>query len=221
MECDSPHQAAGLYPYLHSLLPAASGVLAEMEEYGRRRRFPFVGSLVGRFLQQMVMLTGAKNVLELGSGFGYSASWFLSATPEVRVTCTDTSPFNGHALCDFLGRLGFAGRIDFQLGDSVDLAREMDGPFDIVYCDLEKSAYLDAWQTTSGKIRGGGAFIADNALWRGYAWDEPTESTPEFRRRGIQGVRELNRVANADTRFVTSILPIRDGLLVAVRRSEQ
>src|SRR5688500_4991642 len=107
MEFENIDMVPGLYPYLNSLVEPSSGVLAEMEEYGRRRRFPLVGSLVGRFLLQLSLLTGARRVLEIGSGFGYSAVWFLKAHPELEIICTDSSSLNAERGLEFLTRLGF------------------------------------------------------------------------------------------------------------------
>lgn len=218
MEFESVEMVAGLYPYLHSLSSPSEGVLAEMEEYGRRRRFPTVGPLVGRFLQQMAMISGARRILELGSGFGYSAAWFLLASTESQVICTDGSTLNRDRGLEFLGRLGLADRVQYLVGDALKSASSLDGPFDLIFCDLDKSVYPEAYRLAVPKLRRGGILITDNTLWRGYAWHPLPADAPGYRRDMTPGVREFNELSHADERTVTTIVPLRDGLSLSVRR---
>lgn len=217
MEFEHPEMVPGLYPYLNSLAEPSSGVLAEMEEYGHRRRFPLVGPLVGRFLLQLALLTGARRVLEIGSGFGYSAAWFLQANPELEIICTDNSPLNRERGLEFLARLGMAARVDFRVGDALEIASEVNAPFDIIFCDMDKSKYPAAFELAVPKLRRGGLFVADNTLWRGYAWTPVPDDAPEFRRNMTPGIREFNRMASNSRDVVTTIIPLRDGLSLSVR----
>lgn len=217
MEFENLEMVSGLYPYLTSLAEPSGGVLAEMEEYGRRRRFPLVGPIVGRFLSQLAMMTGARRILEIGSGFGYSAAWFLRANEEVEVICTDGSALNRERGLEFLERLGVAGRVDFRVGDALSIVGEVEGPFDLVFCDIDKTAYADAFRLSLPKLRRGGVFVADNTLWRGYAWAPVPDDAPEFRRKMAPGVREFNRLASSSPEVVTTIIPLRDGVSLSVR----
>lgn len=217
MDFENVEMVPHLYPYLTSLAKPSEGVLAEMEEYGRRRRFPLVGPLVGRFLLQLAMMTGARRILEVGSGFGYSAAWFLRASDEVEVICIDGSELNCERGLEFLTRLGVAGRVDFRVGDALAIAAEAEGPFDLVFCDIDKTQYAEVFRRTLPKLRRGGVFVADNTLWRGYAWTPVPDDAPEFRRKMAPGVREFNRVASSCAEVVTTIIPLRDGVSLSVR----
>jgi len=217
MEFEHPEMVSGLYPYLTSLGGPSTGVLEEMEEYGRRRRFPIVGSLVGRFLMQLAMISGAKRILEMGSGFGYSAAWFLQSGPDAKVICTDGSALNRERGLEFLSRLGFADRVDFRVGDCLSLASDIEGPFDIIFCDMDKTDYPSAFWVALQKLRRHGVFVADNALWRGFAWTDVPDEAPEFRKKMTPGIREFNRIAHECGEVVTTILPFRDGLSLSVR----
>ncbi len=78
--------------YLEALAPTTDVVQAEMERIGAERRFPIIGPLVGRLLRQVATSTGARDVFEMGSGFGYSTWWFSRAVgPDGRITHTDGS----------------------------------------------------------------------------------------------------------------------------------
>ncbi|MBR0865900.1 O-methyltransferase [Bradyrhizobium diazoefficiens] len=217
MEFDRLDMVDGLYPYLSKLAGPETGVMAEMEEYGRRRRFPIVGPILGRFLQQLAVVSGARRVLEIGSGYGYSAAWFLRAHPELHVICTDSSELNRERALEFLVRLGSADRVDFRVGDALQSAESAAGPFDIVFCDMDKSRYPDAFERTLPKLRSGGLFIADNVLWRGYAFADLPDNAPEFRKVMTPGIREFNRIAHQLPGVLTSIIPLRDGLSLSVK----
>jgi caffeoyl-CoA O-methyltransferase len=217
MELEHVSMLEGLYPYLHGLSGTQSELMAEMEEYGRRRRFPIVGPLVGRLLMQIAMLMNARRVLEIGSGYGYSAAWFLQASSDIRVACTDGSELNRERGLQFLSRMGAADRVNFQVGDALALAGAAEGPFDIIFCDMDKSAYPDAFRAAFPKLRRGGAFIADNVLWRGFAWFPVPDDAPEFRKRMTPGIREFNQLTHQLPGVVTSIIPLRDGLSISVK----
>src|SRR5262249_795282 len=217
MELEYPSMLEGLYPYLRELSGAQSELMAEMEEYGRRRRFPIVGPLVGRFLMQIAMLMNAQRVLEIGSGYGYSASCLLQANADVRIICTDGSELNRERGLQFLSRLGVADRVEFLIGDALALASQATGLFDIIFCDMDKSAYPDAFRATFPKLRRGGVFIADNVLWRGFAWHPVPNEAPEFRKKMTPGIREFNQLAHQSSGVITSIIPLRDGLSISVK----
>src|SRR5262245_27493363 len=91
--------------YLHRIIPPRSELFQELEELASVRGFPAVGPLVGRFLHQLVKISGAKKIFELGSGFGYSALWFATAAPEdAHIVCTEYSLENAELGMKYLER---------------------------------------------------------------------------------------------------------------------
>ncbi len=188
-------------------------VLLEMETEGARRGFPIVGRNVGVTLELLARSVQARTVFELGSGFGYSAYWFARAVgPEGEVHCTDGDPENEVAAAGYLARAGMVDRIRFHVGDAVTLLGETSGEFDVVYDDIDKHGYPDAWRAARTRIRLGGLYICDNVLWSGRVppdGEEPDALT--------DAIREHNAAIAADEHFISSILPIRDGVMVALR----
>jgi len=199
--------------YLDQMTPARTGVLAEMEAYGRERGFPFIGPHVGRVLRLLAQSVGAKRVFECGSGFGYSAVWFSEAVgADGEVFLTDGDPENMKLARDYLGRAGYAERCRFLVGDAVTHLRATDGPFDIVLVDIDKEGYPGSFEHTVEKLRPGGLLITDNVLWSGRVADEAEhESTTE-------AIREYNRMLYSHPGLDTVILPLRDGVAVARKR---
>jgi len=198
--------------YLTALAAHGDPVLGEMERLGAERIFPIVGPQVGRLLETTARACGARRVLELGSGFGYSAYWFLRAVgPEGTVFLTEGSAERAHEAEAFLTRGGFAGRFRIEVGDGLAIAAALTGPFDVVFCDIDKHDYPKALPIARRLLRTGGLFITDNMLWDGNVL------APASGDRTTDGVLELTRALYAAQDFVTTLVPLRDGLTVAVK----
>ncbi|MFA5944585.1 MAG: O-methyltransferase [Candidatus Thermoplasmatota archaeon] len=197
--------------YLFRMQLPPEDVLAEMERIGEDRGFPIVGPLVGRLLEQYARSIGAATVFEMGSGFGYSTAWFARAVgPKGRVVHTETDPALADEAKGWLRKAGTLKRVEFRLGNALDLLAKDKGPYDIVFIDLDKEDYPQAWDLAHSRVRVGGLILTDNALWHGKVVGKAKDAA-------TMGVREYNRLAQADPRFLTTILPVRDGLSVSLR----
>ena len=198
--------------YVESLDRTADPVLEEMEELARRKNFPIVGAHAGKLLSILTRATSARRILELGSGFGYSAWWFArSLPPGGRVICTDFSAENRTLALNFLRRAGFARKIQFLEGDALEVARAQRGGFDIVFNDIDKLAYPESVPIALSLLRHGGLFITDNALWYGRA-AEKRVTDPTTR-----AIRRFNEMVHESGQLEAVILPVHDGLAVAVK----
>jgi predicted O-methyltransferase YrrM len=197
--------------YLERLTPSGDEILEEMEEYAKREGFPIVGPLVGRLLFQLAVVSGAKNVIELGSGFGYSAYWFAKAVGgSGSVIFTDTSAENARMAADYFSRAGMMDRLKMITGDALSVLEESPGGFDVIFNDIDKEYYPLVVDTAYEKLRSGGIFITDNVLWSGRVLTDDVSV-------GTEGVREFTRRLLEHGGFFTSIIPLRDGLSVSVR----
>jgi caffeoyl-CoA O-methyltransferase len=197
--------------YIESLTPLRDEVLLEMEDYARKSDFPIVGPLVGRFLYQLTLISGAERIMELGSGFGYSAFWFAKAIAgSGSVIFTDISSENAALAEQYLKRAGLREKIDIRTGNALDIIDKSEGEFDIIFNDIDKEFYPEVVERASAKLRKGGLFITDNVLWSGRVLgDDPSPST--------EGVREFTRLLLSEKGFYTTIIPLRDGLSLSVK----
>jgi predicted O-methyltransferase YrrM len=197
--------------YLERLTPSGDEILEEMEEYAKRNEFPIVGPLVGRFLFQLAVVSSAKKVMELGSGFGYSAYWFAKAVGRSgSVVYTDTSAENVRMAADYFGRGRMRDRMEMITGDALSALRESRGGFDIIFNDIDKEYYPLVVDAAYEKLRKGGILITDNVLWSGRVLTDDVSP-------GTEGVREFTRRLLAHGGFFTSIIPLRDGVSVSVK----
>ncbi len=197
--------------HLYDILPQRDQVLQEMEEFGKVRDFPIVGPLVGRLLCQLTLLTKAKRILEMGSGYGYSAYWFARAIKRGgRVICTEGDPQNKRRALNYFERGGIDDKIEFLVGNALNIIDELKGKFDIIFIDINKSQYPQAFRKALPRLRKGGLLIADNIIWSGRIVEpNPDDST--------QGILEFTKLLYTSKQLFTTIIPLRDGVSVSIK----
>jgi len=198
--------------YLYSMLPKRDAVLAEMEEYATQHDIPIVGPAVARVLQQLALMINARTVFELGSAIGYSTIWWAQVVGENgRVIYTDGDSQNAERARGYFARAGVAKRITLHTGDALEFLSEQKEEFDIVFNDVDKEDYPRVLRLVAPRLRKGGLFITDNVLWSGRV----AEKNPSDVR--TRTILEFNRKLSEAKEFYTTILPIRDGLAVALK----
>ena len=199
--------------YLYSMLPKRDQVLAEMEEYATEHSVPIVGPAVARVLQQLALMINARTVFELGSAIGYSTIWWAQAVGERgRVVYTDGDRKNAERARGYFTRAGMLDRITLHTGDALEFLSEQKQEFDIIFNDVDKEDYPRVLRLVAPRLRRGGLFITDNVLWSGRV-AEKNPADPKTR-----AILEFNRKLNDTAEFYTTILPIRDGLAVALKQ---
>ena len=207
--------------YLYAMLPERDPVLQEMERQAKERDIPIVGPAVARLFYQYARLIGAKNIFELGSAIGYSTIWWAKAVGEGgKVHYTDGSRKNADEARRYFQQAGVAGRIEVHVGDALEILSERKEQFDIVFNDVDKHDYPRVFHMAAARVRKGGLFITDNALWHGdvaYAAGNPQLAKTAEPDRSTQGVVELNRLLYSSEDWYTTIVPLRDGVAVAMR----
>lgn len=199
--------------YLYSMLPKRDDVLAEMEDYAGKHSVPIVGPAVARVLYQLALTINAKTVFELGSAIGYSTIWWARAVGEEgRVIYTDGDPNNAERARGYFERAGVSNRVMLHTGDALEVLSEQKQQFDIIFNDVDKEDYPRVLRLVSPRLRKGGLFITDNVLWSGrVAQKNPKQPT-------TKAILEFNRQLYNSADFFTTILPIRDGLAVALKK---
>lgn len=171
-----------------------------------------VGPLEGAFLKMMTRLAGAKRVLEIGMFTGYSALCFAEALPEdgTVVTCEiDEQPA---ALARrYIAQSRFGSKISIRIGAALDTMRTLDGPFDLIFIDADKTNYLNYYRRSLDLLAPHGVILIDNVLWSGEVLKQtpPDESTA--------AIQALNRTVSADPRVTAVLVTIRDGILMVKR----
>lgn len=202
--------------YLDALVPQRPPEMRDMEAYAREHDFPIIGPAAGNFCYLVARMIGARSIFELGSGYGYSTAWFARAVREngggvVHHVVWDedlSSRARGH-----LEALGFSDLVRYHVGEAVAALQAQSESFDLIFNDIDKQGYAASLPVIAEKLRPGGVLIIDNMLWSGRIFDA------EDRSAATEGVREFTRLITSDPGWAMSLVPIRDGLIVA-RRSD-
>jgi caffeoyl-CoA O-methyltransferase len=186
-----------------------------MEGYARRTGFPIVGPAAGYACYQVARMISARSVFEMGSGYGYSTAWFAKAVKE-----------NGggvvhHVVWDarlserarkHLSTLGYGSLMKFHVAEAIQTLQQTAGPFDLIFTDIEKQDYPAALPLIKRRLRKGGVLVIDNMLWSGRIFDKRDQSA------ATNGVRRFTEMITNDSNWIVSLLPIRDGLIVALKK---
>ena len=199
--------------YIYSLLPARDRVMREMERYAQKHHVPIIGPACGRLLYQLARLVRARRVFEMGSAIGYSTLWLARAVgPEGRVFYTDGDPANARRAEGYLGSAGVLGRVRVLVGDALHLLDSTEGQFDLIFNDVDKTQYPDAFRRAVSRVRVGGLFVTDNVLWSGRVARKPTPKDAQTR-----AIQKFNRLIYRSPKLFTTIIPLRDGFAVCER----
>ncbi|HSE49171.1 MAG TPA: O-methyltransferase [Terriglobales bacterium] len=197
--------------YLYSVLPERDPVLAEMEAQARQRSIPIVGPAVGRLLYQLARMVNARTVFEAGSAIGYSTIWWARAVGEGgRVVYTDSDRKNADEARGYFQRAGVLDRVDIRIGDALEvLSEQRPASYDIIFNDVDKEDYPRVFKLAVPRVRPGGLFVTDNVLWSGRVVDPPDDPS--------RAIVEFNRLLYGSKEMFTTIIPLRDGVAVAMK----
>ena len=206
---------AKVQEYLASLVPPREPELQRMEEYAEKHGFPIIGPACGFYCYQLARMIHAKSVFELGSGYGYSTAWFAKAVKEngggvVHHTVWDedlSKRAQGH-----LSALGSTDVVEFHIAEAVETLRQTEGPFDIIFNDIDKEGYPDSLPIVKEKLRHGGLLIIDNMIWHGQTLD------PDNHEKSTEAIRRFTRDITTDLDWIVSLIPARDGMIVAYKK---
>ncbi len=198
--------------YLRRFLPRDNVLLENLELAGAARTDiqPSIEPELGKLLGLLVRLTGAKRVLELGTGVGYSAIWLGEA---VKVTGGTVVTIDNHErthreVVGNLARAGLTDVVESLLGDAEKLVPELEGGWDLVFQDGGKYLYPLLYEELFQQLKTGGILAADDTLFR---------VNSRVRKQLGLYTDEYNRKVFSDPRFYSTILPVGHGITISLK----
>jgi caffeoyl-CoA O-methyltransferase len=174
-----------------------------------------VGQLEGHLLGEIVRISGARRILELGTFTGYSSiSMALALPPGGRVITCDVDEGTNAIARRYATEAGVLDRIEYRVAPALETVAGLDGPFDIVFIDADKANYVNYYEATLPLLADDGVMLVDNALSSGDVVD--AESAGESTR----AIHALNERIRTDDRVENVLLTVRDGINLIRRRRD-
>ncbi len=199
-----------LEKYFRQFVPSRDALLLELEEEARREEIPIIGPVVGELLYILARITQARQILELGTATGYSAIYLARACDALNgrlVTLEMNQKLANRAQANFQ-RAGLKHRIEVIVGEAMDEMTSMNGPFDLIFLDIDKKFYIDALTHCQRLLKRGGLLVVDNVGFK---------ETDNFN-------RAIFNHSEWKTVHLLSFLPLHspenDGLCLAIRTAD-
>ncbi|MGE3274763.1 MAG: O-methyltransferase [Vicinamibacterales bacterium] len=202
----------GLRPCPH---PELDVVLAE----GRAAGVPIVSPAVGALLHALARGAGATRALEIGTAIGYSGLWIATALGEGgQLVSIERDAARATTARAHFAAAGLDDRVSVMVGDASRYLHKVAGPFDLIFQDADKTGYGPMLDRLIGLLRPGGLLVTDNVLWDGEVVPGLV-AEPRRRAEDTEAIATYNRQLAADPRLFTTVLPVGDGVALAVKRA--
>lgn len=197
--------------YIDRLANRGDAALREIERQGLQEGWPIVAAAEGSLLHLLARSIQATRILELGTAIGYSGTWLARALADggQLVTVEHDAETAAIARRNF-EKTGVASRVKILVGEAPPIVAELQGPFDFIFNDIDKEGYPAVLEPCIDRLRVGGLLVTDNVLWRG-------EVARADRSVETAAIREYNERLSKDPRMIASIVPLRDGVSIALK----
>jgi len=203
--------------YLEALHGPVDPLLDTVRAEGLVAGLPLVEPDTARLLRSLVIATGAKKILEIGTAIGYSALWMAQALPPGgQLISLEIDQSRAAIARANIERAGLATTMSVIVGDASRFLHKVAGPFDLIFQDGDKTLYEPLLDRLVDHLRPGGVLVTDNVLWDGEVVDGFI-TTRQHDEASTAAIRSYNRRLAADARLLTTFLPTGDGVAVSVK----
>jgi caffeoyl-CoA O-methyltransferase len=172
------------------------------------------GHFQGRLLSMISKLISPENVLEIGTYTAYSTLCLLEGLKENgKITTIDINEELEDIVRKYIDKANAVEKIDYRIGDALEIIPSLNKTFDLVFIDADKSNYINYYNLVFDKVKSGGFILTDNVLWSGKVIQELKGDDLD-----TKIILEFNEMVKNDDRVETILLPIRDGLMLTRKK---
>ena len=210
-----PDLTAALYDYIVATGTRETRVQRELRTETRKLAHGGmqIGPDQGALLQVLVRMLRAKRCIEVGTFTGYSAlSVALALSRDGKIVCCDVSEEWTAIARRYWKKAGVAAKIDLRIAPALDTLAKLRGRYDFAFIDADKPNYWKYYERCLELLRKGGVVAVDNTLWGGSVIDRSDRS------KSTVALREFNQRVAKDRRVDIALVPVGDGLTLAVKR---
>ncbi|MFA5804328.1 MAG: O-methyltransferase [Melioribacteraceae bacterium] len=201
--------------YLTSLRSQPEPLLKEMEAFAAEKKIPILNWMSVEFLEQLVLVSKPKSVLEIGTAIGYSSIRIArKLRKKASLDTIEKSKNNIRLAKEYIKRAKLTSSINILEGDALEIMPGLDKKYDLIFLDADKEDYEKLFHYSLMILKKGGVLFVDNLLWHGYA---AAKSVPESYKKSTKIIREFNKMFMNSTALQSTILSIGDGIGLGVK----
>lgn len=204
--------------YIRRLIKNEDDFLEKLEEFAKENSVPIIHKEVGRFLEVLINIKKPKKILELGTAIGYSAILMENASlGKSSITTIERDKDMVSLASENIKKSGYEGKINIIEGDCLELLSKIDEKFDLIFMDAGKGHYNHFFPECLRLLKDDGIIIGDNVLFRGMVANDSL-----VKRRKITIVKRMREFLDmvSEDEFLTSIIPMGDGIALITRRNK-
>lgn len=210
---------SGIENYLRKLAPDRPDFMMDMERYAAENHVSIIPPEVAQFLTFLVHLSGAREILEIGTAIAYSTIWLAWAaqTRSGHVTTIEINDRRARTASENINLAGLDKCITLLKGHAVDIVPELQDQYDFIFIDAAKGQYGWFFAELYPRLRKGGLLVSDNVLAEGTVI-LPDESLRHRQKTAVRRLREYLQMITAHPGLETTIIPMGDGIAVSLKK---
>ncbi|MBL1214852.1 MAG: O-methyltransferase [Ignavibacteriae bacterium] len=201
--------------YLNQFRTQNDELITQMEKYAEENSIPILDWQSSDFLEQLVLISKPKKVLEIGTAIGYSTiriARLLNKNSEIDTI--EKSKDNIKLALSNIKKSKLADRINLLAGDAFDVMPKLEKKYDMIFLDADKEDYENLFYHSVKLLRKGGIVVIDNLLWHGYA---ASSKVPPKYKVSTEHIKKFNEIFMGHRKFKSTIMPIGDGLGIGIK----
>jgi predicted O-methyltransferase YrrM len=204
--------------YIRSLIKESGKELLEMEEYAKENHVPIIHKEVGQFIELFINIVKPLRILELGTAIGYSSILMSrSAGTAAKITTIERDEKMVELALENIKKSGLDKNIEVLEGDCLEILGILSEKYDIIFMDAGKGHYKDFLPHCIRLMDKNGVIISDNVLFRGMIASD--ELVDKRKSTIVKRMREYLECISDSEEFITSVIPMGDGIAVTARRN--
>lgn len=209
--------------YLNNLTPPRNELISKMENLAQKENVPIMDLVGMETLLQLLRLSMPKRILEIGAAIGYSAIRMAQALPEVTIVTIERDEHRYLQAKEHIEQAGLQDRIQLIFGDALEVFDqvEKEAPFDFIFVDAAKGQYERFFTMYETLLNEAGIIITDNVLFRGMVAEDHESIEPKRIRNLVKKIDKYNRWLMEHPDYITTILPVGDGIAISKKRGEE
>ena len=202
--------------YIRSFRKESDELLKEMEEFAKLHNVPILSWQSAEFIEQLVLMTNPKRVLEIGTAIAYTSIRIARNLRKKSVIHTiELSEDNIISAKEFMEKSGMEEKIKLIEGNALSVMPRLKKKYDLIFLDADKEDYKRLFDYSMVLLKKGGVIVIDNLLWKGYA---ASRKVPAKYKESTKHIREFNKIFVEQPNLKSTILAIGDGIGLGVKK---